>query len=360
VRAPTRSLLALPLALAIAGCVAAPATDKLLKEQPQLLPLTDISRALRDLPPPARPVPIAVYDFGDQTGQHKPNETFAEYSTAVTQGAVSMLMRALSEAGGGRWFTLVERENVDNLLRERQIIRTVRDEYRRPDGQPLPDVLDPLLYPGVLVMGGVTAYESNTLTGGAGARYMGIGGNTDYRLDSVTIDLRVVSVRNGRVFSTVSASKSIYSVLLQAGIFKIFGTNNLLEAEVGYTRNEPSQLAVRQAIEKAVYGMVLEGSLSGLWQFADAASGKRVQSTYLAERNGDAILASAAPAGEISEVPQPAGPAAPGVLQDERQLIGPAPAPVAAPLQSGSSPSGPLPSGAAQNVQRQLQQGGSR
>ena len=351
-----RNVLALSLVAALGGCVAAHPTDKLLKQQPELLPVTDISRALRDLPPPVRPVPIAVYNFGDQTGQHKPNETFAEYSMAVTQGALAMLVRALSEAGGGRWFTVVERENVDQLLRERQIIRTVRDEYRPPDGPPLPDVLDPLLYPGVLVMGGVTAFESNTLTGGAGARYMGIGGNTDYRLDSVTIDLRVVSVRNGRVYSTVSANKSIYSVLLQAGVFKIFGTNNLLEAEVGYTRNEPSQLAVRQAIEKAVYGMVVEGSLTGLWQFADAGRGKQVQSGYLAERNGDAIMASATVSDAIPNVPQPTGPAAPAVLKDERQLLDQQPTPEtgsSSQFQSGFGPAGPLPSGAARNVQQQ-------
>ncbi len=349
-----RTVWILPLLAALAGCAV---SDKVLEQQPQLLTVTDIGRALRDLPPPVRPVPIAVYNFGDLTGQNKPNETFAEYSRAVTQGALAMLMRALSEAGGGRWFTVVERENVEQLLRERQIIRTVRDEYRRPDGQKLPDVLDPLLYPGVLVMGGVTAYESNTVTAGAGLRYMGIGGNTDYRLDSVTIDLRVVSVRNGRVFSTVSAQKSIYSILLQSGIFKIFGNNNLLEAEAGFTRNEPSQLAVRQAIEKAVYGMVMEGANAGLWQFADAGAGRRLQADYLVERNGDGIVVGSAGSNEIPSAAQPTGPAAPAVLKDERELLQeqPVQAP-SAPTQplSGNSPAGPLPSGAARN-QLQLQ-----
>lgn len=342
-----RALLPL-LLLAVAGCAS---TDAALRQPPRLLEITGISRDLRALPPPVRPIPIAVYGFNDLTGQHKPNEAFAEYSRAVTQGALPMLVRALNEAGGGRWFTVVERENVDQLLRERQIIRAVRDEYRRPDGQPLPDVLDPLLYPGVLVMGGVTAYESNTFTGGAGARYMGIGGNTEYRLDNVTIDLRLVSVKNGRVFSTISASKSIYSVLLQGGVFKIFGTNNLLEAEAGFTRNEPTQLAVRQAIEKAVYGMVIEGSLTGLWQFADAAAGKRLADAYLAERNGELALAAAAPPGALPAAPPPPGPAAPALLQDERQLLEPRPepAPPAEPLRSGYGPAGPLPSEAARN-----------
>ena len=78
---------------------------------------------------------------------------------------------------------MVERANVDQLLRERQIIRTVRDEYRRPDGEPLPDLLDPLLYPSLVMAGSAS---SRTMSPAAPARYMGIGGDTDYRLDSVT------------------------------------------------------------------------------------------------------------------------------------------------------------------------------
>lgn len=354
-----RALLVLLTVATLAGCTV---PDAALQQPPKLLEVTDISRALRELPPPVRPVPIAVYSFGDQTGQHKPNEAFAEYSRAVTQGALAMLVRALSEAGGGRWFNVIERENVDQLLRERQIIRTVRDEYRRPDGSPLPDVLDPLMYPGVLLMGGITAFESNTLTGGAGARYMGIGGNTEYRLDNVTVDLRTVSVRNGRVFSTVSASKSIYSVLLQSGVFKIFGSNNLLEAEAGFTRNEPTQLAVRQAVEKAVYAMVVEGSLTGLWQFADAATGRRLASEYMAERNGDVVMARRQVTNGIPEIPPPSGPAAPALLKEERELLGQQPAQPPAgegEFRSGFGPSGPLPSGAARN-QLQLQRSAPR
>ncbi len=354
-----RLILAMPIMAALAGCAV---SDAALQQPPQLLETTGISRTLRTLPPPLRPVPIAVYGFGDLTGQNKPNETFAEYSRAVTQGALPMLVRALNEAGGGRWFTVVERESVDQLLRERQIIRAVRDEYRQPTGQKLPDVLDPLLYPGVLVMGGITAYESNNTTAGAGLRYMGIGGNTDYRLDSVTVDLRVVSVRNGRVFSTVSASKTIYSILLQSGVFKIFGNNNLLEAEAGFTRNEPTQLAVRQAIEKAVYGMVMEGTVAGLWQFAEPQTSRKLVAGYLAERDGDGAVMASAGTAEISAVPQPTGPAAPALLKDERQLLETPAAPAASgPSQpeAGLSPAGPLPSSKAGNViqlQRSLNQ----
>ena len=99
----------LPLAfLALSACAV---TDAALEQPPTLLEITDVGRALRELPPPSRPVPISVYAFGDLTGQHKPNEAFAEYSRAVTQGPLPMLVKALSEARGGRWFTVIEREN---------------------------------------------------------------------------------------------------------------------------------------------------------------------------------------------------------------------------------------------------------
>ena len=48
--------------------------------------------------------------------------------------------------------------------------------------------------------GGVIAYETNLLTGGLGARYLGIGGSTEFRRDTVTIYLRAISVKNGEIF----------------------------------------------------------------------------------------------------------------------------------------------------------------
>ena len=86
-------------------------------------PESPAKRILLDLPKPQEKIVTAVYKFRDQTGQYKPSETGASWSTAVTQGATTILIRALEESG---WFIPIERENMANLLNERKIIRTSR------------------------------------------------------------------------------------------------------------------------------------------------------------------------------------------------------------------------------------------
>lgn len=102
-------------------------------------PTTDyrssISELLRLLPPPAEPIVVTVYKFRDQTGQYKSSENLVQYSTAVTQGGTSMLVRALMEAGSanGKWFTVLEREGLTDLMNERKIIHQTREMYSKSD-----------------------------------------------------------------------------------------------------------------------------------------------------------------------------------------------------------------------------------
>ena len=220
---------------------------------------------LKDLPKPIEPVVVAVYKFRDQTGQYKPTETGSSFSTAVTQGATNILIKALDDSG---YFTPIERENVSNLLNERKIIRSTRTQYGNPEGQNAA-VLPPLLYAGIIIEGGIVSYDANVLTGGAGARYFGAGANTRYREDRVTIYLRAISTSNGRILKTVNTSRTILSQALDGGLFRFVKFQRLLEAELGYTYNEPSEMAVREAIEKAVQVLVLDGLAEGLWASAD-------------------------------------------------------------------------------------------
>ncbi len=216
---------------------------------------------LRDLPPPVEPVVVGVYKFRDQTGQYKPTEAGSTFSTAVTQGATTILIKALEDS---QWFVPIERENLSNLLNERNIIRNTRKEYRattNPDEPQLP----PLLYAGVLLEGGIVSYDSNIVTGGLGARYFGIGSSTRYRQDRVTIYLRAVSTSSGKILKTVYVSKTILSQALDGSMFRYVKLQRLLEAETGFTRNEPIQLAITEAIEKAVEGMIVEGVRDELW-----------------------------------------------------------------------------------------------
>lgn len=246
---------------------------------------TQTQNLLNQLPGPQRQVAIAVYGFTDQTGQFKLTDTGQTLSRAVTQGASSMLVKALQEAGNRSWFTVVERERLDNLLRERQIIGEMRKRYLG-EQEIDPNALPALLFAGVLLEGGIVGYDTNTVTGGAGAAFLGIGARTEYRQDTVTVYLRAVSVRTGEVLANVTASKTIASQALGANAFKFVAFRELLEAEAGITSNEPDQVALQQAIEKAVYGLILEGVELDLWRFEDMAAAQPILSAYRAERDG--------------------------------------------------------------------------
>ena len=249
-------------------------------------PRTQTQNMLAAIPPPQRPVAIAVYGFTDQTGQFKPGESGQQtLSRAVTQGAGSILVKALQDTGNRQWFTIVERESLRNLLNERQIIREMRERYLG-ETQINAKALPALLFAGVLLEGGIVGYDTNTVTGGAGAQFLGIGGRTEYRQDTVTVYLRAVSVRTGEVLTTVTASKTIASQALGASAFKFVAFKELLEAETGFTTNEPDHLALQQAIEKAVYGLVMEGVELKLWDFADQQAGWPLLWRYKQESEG--------------------------------------------------------------------------
>lgn len=159
--------------LLLSGCAIThpPST---VRDDARLTPMTAATNDLRKLPPPKGKVAVAVYGIRDQTGQYKPAPD-SSFSTAVTQGASSMLIKALKESG---WFIPVERENLQNLLTERKIVRAL--EMPQPAGTPAVQI-PPLLAASVLIEGGITAFETNVRTGGAGARFLGIGVTTQYR-----------------------------------------------------------------------------------------------------------------------------------------------------------------------------------
>lgn len=246
---------------------------------------TQTQHLLARIPAPTRPIAVAVYGFADQTGQFKPVENGQTLSRAVSQGGGAMLVKALQDAGNRQWFTIVERESLKNLLNERQIIREMRERYLGEEGIN-PQALPALLFAGVLLEGGVVGYDTNTVTGGAGAAFLGIGGKSEYRQDTVTVYLRAVSVRTGEVLTSVTASKTIASQSIGGNAFRFVAFKELLQAEAGYTTNEPDQIALQQAIEKAVYGLVMEGVDLKLWDFANRDAGLPMLAEYKRERDG--------------------------------------------------------------------------
>jgi curli production assembly/transport component CsgG len=250
----------------LAGC----ATSPIIQE-----PVVGVDNATHDellgLPPAKSKIAVAVYAFEDETGQFEFSETVQTLSRAVTQGATSILIEALLKTGDGSWFTVVEREGLDNLLRERQIIRETRALYEG-GGDLSRNYLPPLVFAGMMLEGGIVGFDTNTQTGGLGARLLGIGGSSEFRQDTVTVYLRAISTQSGEILESINVSKTIFSVALRADVFRFVSSDEILEIEGGVTTNEPEHVAVKQAIEKAVIELILSGVRNERWGFADPAA----------------------------------------------------------------------------------------
>ena len=264
------------------GC-ATSATPSTHLPSAHITPPTAVTRDLTRLPAPRGKVIVAVYGFRDQTGQYKPAPD-SSFSTAVTQGAASMLIKALLDSG---WFSPVERENLQNLLTERKIVRAL--ELPQDKNNPA-NYVAPLTPASIIIEGGLTAYESNVRTGGAGAVFLGVGVSTQYRVDQVTINLRSVDIRSGKVLTSVSTTKSIYSYELRPSVFKFVNFKDLVQFEAGLTRNEPAQLCVREALEAAVIHLVVQGLKLGNWELKNPQdwSSPLIQSYILDDEGGAA------------------------------------------------------------------------
>ena len=221
---------------------------------------------LISLPKPKGKIYVSVYDFRDQTGQYKPQPN-SNFSTAVPQGGTALLTMALLDS---EWFFPLERQGLQNLLTERKIIRAAqkKQESISNHGADLPS----LLSANVMIEGGIVAYDSNIKTGGAGARYLGIGGSGQYRADQVTVNIRAVDVRSGKILTSVTTSKTILSYEVSAGAFRFVDYKELLEVELGYTNNEPVNIALMSAIDSAVIQLIVKGINQGLWRPANLDS----------------------------------------------------------------------------------------
>ncbi|MCH8467092.1 MAG: hypothetical protein LAT78_11080, partial [Roseinatronobacter sp.] len=188
--------------------------------------------ALRDLPEPASRIRVAIYDFPDLTGQFRERENVQPMSRAVSQGGSAMLINALRDAGNGKWFSVLDRSNLDQLLRERQIVTEMRRIYR---GETMldPAAIGPMRHSGIILQGGIIGYDSNVQTGGVGARFLGIGASTRWKLDVVTVSLRAVSNETGEVLASVIVEKPIASTITRGDVFRFVALDELAEAELG-------------------------------------------------------------------------------------------------------------------------------
>ena len=261
-----RLLYSFLLAILVSSCaVLNKNTDLSLTRDIQPANILDLqSVELAELPPAKRKPVIAVYrdSFQDLTGQRKSNSSFALFSTAVTQAPEALLIRALKHAANGEFFRVVERVGLDNLTKERQLIRSTRENFEEDQK------LQPLLFAGLLIQGGVINYDTNVQSGGMGARYLGIGTSKQYREDVVTISLRLVSVSTGEVLMETLVSKSIVSTSVSQDVFRfIEAGTELVEIEGGVAENEVGSIALQKAIETGVFNLIEIGIERGYWEY---------------------------------------------------------------------------------------------
>ena len=261
-----RTLLALTIVTLLNGCALIQSTGLNEVDPTLTTQRVGVKKEFDTISPPAsaKPLSVAVYSFADKTGQRRAQINVASLSTAVTQGAETFLIQALQNVGQGQWFEVVERVGIDNLTKERTIIRQMREAYEGKDAKPLM----PMQFAGMILEGGIVGYDASTTSGGAGMRIFGIGKQTQWSTDTVTVSLRAVSVNTGKVLASVTVQKTILSTADSATALKFFdNATQSFEAEAGLTINEPGTYATKSAVELAVVELIKEGQRKGVWDY---------------------------------------------------------------------------------------------
>jgi curli production assembly/transport component CsgG len=286
-----KTLLSLAVVAVLTGCATGSAIREKITGDQFDAPKIEESKFLKKdanklRPPQGGPLPVAVYGFRDLTGQRKSQPLIASLSSAVTQGAENYLIKALQDVGDQRWFTVLERVGLENLIKERQMIRQMREQYQGRDAKMLP----PMMFAGIIMEGGIVGYDSNTLTGGTGVRLFGIGASTQYQSDTVTVTLRTVSVSTGEILTTVTVTKTVLSYMDKITLLRFVGDGttlganaNALEGEVGGSINESINKAIDVAVQAAVINTINEGARKGHWSFKEEQN-ELVQSQTSAQR----------------------------------------------------------------------------
>jgi curli production assembly/transport component CsgG len=262
-----KTILSLAIVTLLSGCATGSFMREKLTGNQFDAPVVEESKLLiaeQLAPPQGGPIAVAVYSFHDKTGQRKSMPLIASLSSAVTQGGESYLIKALQDVGDQRWFTVVERVGLENLIKERQMIRQMRELYQGKDARTLP----PMMFAGIIMEGAIVGYDSNTMTGGSGLRIFGIGASTQYQADTVTVTLRTVSVASGEVLTTVTITKTVLSYMDKMGVLKFYDSGTqAFEAETGASINESINRATSSAIQAAVVATIKEGVRKGHWSF---------------------------------------------------------------------------------------------
>lgn len=200
---------------------------------------------------------FAVGEIKDYTGKYNINE-----GNAITQGGALMVYSALGKLGNA--VRIVER--FDTRIPELEL--SYMDKRELGDGHA--HALDPagtkivpwlpyyggsLLRSQYYIVGGITELNYNIQSGGAQALVNMGGPQARTFTSSVGLDLRLVDTQTAQVIKTISLEKQIVGYEVDAGIFQFFGST-LVNINTGAKNQEPTQLAVRSALEEATVRLV--------------------------------------------------------------------------------------------------------
>lgn len=231
---------------------------------PQVAPRAEI-----DLPPPpARPLTVGVYSCVDTSGQRRPTQLPQELSTAAPMDCTPYVIRAVRDLRPG-YVLLVERQHVDELLRERQLATLALNmngaalELNGQAQQPSRR-LSTLRVAEILLIGQVVAYDRSVREASGGVAVGGGGASGAYVTDLVTFSLRAVAVQSGEILGETTVTKQVTSLRIGGHLARIFDTTSL-DAELGGAVNEPVGIAIAGAARAALVQLIRDGVSGGWW-----------------------------------------------------------------------------------------------
>jgi curli biogenesis system outer membrane secretion channel CsgG len=215
---------------------------------------------------PPRALTVAIYNCNDTTGQRRPTGASQELSSAVPMDCTPYLVEAVRSLQPG-YLYLVERQHLDELIRERQLatLALSNTPQQAVAGHPAgASKLTMIRVAEVLLVGQVVAYDRATREVSGGAAVGGIGIDSTVVTDQVTFSLRAIAVQTGEILGQTTVTKSITSQKTGGHIAKVFSTSTM-ELELGGAGNEPVGLALRAAIRSALDQLVQNGIHDGWW-----------------------------------------------------------------------------------------------
>ncbi|WP_296600610.1 CsgG/HfaB family protein [Phenylobacterium sp.] len=257
---PGRVTPAIAMALGLCACqhVAPPPAP------PQVAPRVQI-----DLPPPpARPLTVGVYSCVDTSGQRRPTQLPQELSTAAPMDCTPYVIRAVRDLRPG-YVLLVERQHVDELLRERQLATLALNmngpalELNGQAQQPSRR-LSTLRVAEILLIGQVVAYDRSVREASGGVAVGAGAASGAYVTDLVTFSLRAVAVQSGEILGETTVTKQVTSLRIGGHLARIFDTTSL-DAELGGAVNEPVGIAIAGAARAALIQLIRDGVAGGWW-----------------------------------------------------------------------------------------------